>query len=87
MSPSELIYFFINGVAVVIAITILWFIFRKKRRVGIALTSILVSGFIGYVLYFPTLKTNKHSEAYEIVSDYLDKNYPNRAFTVCTGTL
>ncbi|MBO1914696.1 hypothetical protein J4G37_58965, partial [Microvirga sp. 3-52] len=33
-------------------------------------------------LYFPTLKTNKHSEAYEIVSDYLDNNYPNRVFTV-----
>ncbi|AOV08132.1 hypothetical protein [Sporosarcina ureilytica] len=63
-------------------ITILWFIFRRKRRVGIALTSILVLGFIGYVLYFPTLKTDKHSEAYEIVSDYLDKNYPNRVFTV-----
>ena len=46
------------------------------------LTSILVLGFIGYVLYFPTLKTNKHSEAYGIVSDYLDKNYPNRVFTV-----
>ena len=87
MSPSELIYFFVIGVAVVIAITILWFIFRKKRRVGIALTSILVLGFIGYVLYFPTLKTNKHSEAYEIVSDYLDKNYPNRAIHGCTGTL
>ena len=82
MSPSELIYFFVIGVAVVIAITILWFIFRKKRRVAIVLTSILVLGFIGYVLYFPTLKTNKHSEAYGIVSDYLDKNYPNRVFTV-----
>ncbi|WOV87701.1 hypothetical protein QWT69_00845 [Sporosarcina oncorhynchi] len=82
MSPRELIYFFVIGVAVLVAITILWFIFRKKRRIAIAFTSILVLGFIGYVLYFPTMKTNKHSEAYEIVSDYLDKNYPNRVFTV-----
>lgn len=82
MSPSELIYFFIIGFALVFTITILWFIFRKKRRVAIVLTSILVLGFIGYVLYFPTLKTNKHSEAYGIVSDYLDENYPNRVFTI-----
>lgn len=82
MSPSELIYFFVIGVAVVIAIAIFWFIFRKKRRVAIALTSILVLGFIGYVLYFPALKTKKHSEAYGIVSDYLDENYPDRVFTI-----
>ena len=82
LSPSELIYFIVIGVAVVIVTTILWFILRKKRRVAIGLTSMLVLGFIGYVLYFPTLKMNKHSEAYEIVGNYLDKNYPNRVFTV-----
>ena len=37
MSPSELIHFFVIGVAVVIAITILLFIFRKKRRTYFAI--------------------------------------------------
>lgn len=68
MSPSELLYFFVIGVAIIIVITLLWFIFRKKGRVRIALMSILVLGFIGYVLYFPTLKKNQHSKAYGIVS-------------------
>lgn len=82
MSPSELIYFFIIGAAVVIVTTIIWLIFRKKRRVSIVLMSVLVLGFIGYVLYFPTLKTNHHSEAYGIVSNYLDEKYPTRVFAV-----
>lgn len=82
MSPGELIYFSTIGFVVIVVNIVLWFIFRKRKNVAITLTTILGLGFIGYVLYFPAMKTNKHSEAYEIVSDYLDENYPNRVFTV-----
>lgn len=82
MSPGELIYFSTIGFVVIVASIVLWFIFRKRKNIAIILPTILVLGFIGYVLYFPTMKTIKHSEAYEIVSDYLDKNYPDRVFTV-----
>ncbi|MHA6260571.1 hypothetical protein ACXYMX_11860 [Sporosarcina sp. CAU 1771] len=82
MNPSELIYFTGIGVAVVVANAILWFIFKKRKRVAIAVTSILVLAFIGYNLYFPTLKMNKHSEAYETVRHFLDENYPDKEFKI-----
>lgn len=82
MSPGELIYFSTIGFIVIVTSIVLWFIFRKRKNIAIILPTILFLGFIGYVLYFPTMKINKHSESYEIVSDYLDKNYPDRVFTV-----
>lgn len=46
------------------------------------LASILVIGYIGYLLYYPTLKTNTHTEAYETVGEYLGKSYPDKEFTI-----
>ncbi|WP_438311708.1 hypothetical protein [Sporosarcina sp. FA9] len=82
MNPGELISFFNIGFAGVIAIIILWFIFRKRRKLVIALTSMLVLGYIGYFLYYPTLKINTHTKGYGIVIEYLDMNYPDKEFTI-----
>lgn len=82
MSPGELIYFLAIGFVVIAASIVLWFIFRKRKKLAIMLASILVIGYIGYLLYYPTLKTNTHTEAYETVGEYLGKSYPDKEFTI-----
>ena len=82
MNPGELIYFFLIGVALVVAISILWFIFRKRIKVASTVTFILVIGYVGYILYYPTLKINTHTERYEKITEYLAENYPNKKFTI-----
>ena len=82
MSPGELIYFFAIGFVVIVASIVLWFIFRRRKKLAITLASMLVIGYIGYFLYYPTLKTNTHTEAYETVSEYLEKSYPDKEFTI-----
>jgi hypothetical protein len=59
-----------------------WLIFRKRKKWAIALTSVLVIGYIGYYVYYPSLKVNTHAERYEQVIDYLAKNYPNKQFNI-----
>ena len=67
MNPSENIYFFLIGVTVLAVIILSWFIFRKRKKWAIALTSVLVIGYAGYYVYYPTLKVNTHAERYEQV--------------------
>lgn len=82
MSPSEIISFFLIGVAVFIVILFVWFTFRKRRKPAIALIAILVTGYIGYILYYPTLKIKTHAERYEQITDYLAENYPDKEFKI-----
>ena len=82
MSPSENIYFILIGVPVVAAIMFIWFICRKRKRLAIVFTSVLVIGYIGYYAYYPTLKMNKHAKGYEQVVHYLTEKYPDRMFTI-----
>lgn len=82
MNPGEVIYFFAIGFVVVMVSVVLWLIFRKRKRLAITLSSILVIGYIGYFLYYPTLKTNSHAEAYKTVSEYLEKSYPDKEFSI-----
>ena len=82
MSPGENIYFFLIGVPVVAAIMLIWFIFRKRKRLAIVFTSVLVIGYIGYYAYYPTLNMNKHAKGYGQVVHYLTEKYPGRMFTI-----
>lgn len=82
MSLVELIYFFAIAFVVIVASIVLWFIFRKRRKLAITLTSLLVLGYIGGFLFYPTLKMNMHTKGYEIVIEFLEKNYPDKKFTV-----
>ena len=86
MNPSENIYFFLIGVTVLAVIILSWFIFRKRKKWAIALTSVLVIGYAGYYVYYPTLKVNTHAERYEQVIDYLAENYPDKEFTILPQT-
>ena len=82
MNPGEVIYFFAIGFVVVMVSVVLWLIFRKRKNLAITLSSILVIGYIGYFVYYPTLKTNSHAEAYKTVSEYLEKSYPDKEFSI-----
>ncbi len=85
MNPSELITFFLIGLAVLFVIAIVCIIFRKRKKWAIALTSVLVVGYIGYVAYYPYLKVSIHAEKYEQVSEYLATTYPDREFMIIPG--
>ena len=82
MSPSENIYFFLIGVTIVAAIMIIWLIFRKRKKVALVFTSVMVIGFVSYYAYYPTLKVNKHAKRYEQVVHYLTEKYPDRIFSI-----
>ena len=82
MRPGELIIFLLAGAALLAVILISWVIFRKKKKWAIVLSAVLVVGYAGYYLYFPTLKVNTHAKRYEQVIQYLAENHPNQEFTV-----
>lgn len=82
MSPGEYIYFFVIAFIIFLVISFIWFLFRKRRKLVIILSSVLVIGYIGYYLYFPTIKKNTHAERYEQISDYLDEAYPDQNFNI-----
>ncbi|WP_199173103.1 hypothetical protein [Sporosarcina sp. P2] len=82
MNPGELLYFFAIGFVIVMVSVVLWLIFRKRKKLAITLSSTLIIGYIGYILYYPTLKTNHHAEAYKTVSEYLEKSYPDMEFRI-----
>ncbi|MBE4909863.1 hypothetical protein IMZ08_17650 [Bacillus luteolus] len=83
MSPSENIYFFLIGAIVLIVIIIfVWLIFRKRKKWAIALTSVVVIGYVGYYVYYPTLKVNTHEDRYERLVAYLGEYYPDKEFTI-----
>jgi len=82
MSPGELIYFLLFGVALLAVILLIWLVFRKMKKLVILLTSMLVIGYAGYYAYFPTLKVITHAKRYEQLLDYLEREYPNKEFTI-----
>ena len=82
MRPGELIIFLLAGAALLAVILISWVIFRKRKKWAIVLTAVLVVGYTGFYLYFPTLKVNMHAKRYEQVIQYLAENYPNQEFTI-----
>ncbi|WP_252503995.1 hypothetical protein [Sporosarcina sp. Marseille-Q4943] len=82
MSPGELIYFLLIGVAILPVILVIWLVFRRRKKLAIVLTSVLVIGYAGYYAYYPTLKVNTHEKRYEQLIDYLERDYPNKEFTI-----
>ncbi|QOR64874.1 tripartite tricarboxylate transporter TctB family protein [Cytobacillus suaedae] len=82
MSPSEIIYFFLIGAIVIVVIMFVWLLFRKRKKWAIALTSAVVMGYLGYYVYYPTLKVNTHEDRYERLVAYLGEYYPDREFTI-----
>ncbi len=82
MNLGETITFLFIGLAVLLAVGIIWFLFRKQKKWAIGLTSLLVAGYVGYYVYYPYLQVSVHAEKYEQVSEYLETNYPDRRFTI-----
>lgn len=82
MNPAELIYFMLLAGVCFIVLLVIWFIFRKRKKVAIVLTCVVVISYIGYYLYFPTLKEQEHAKKYEQVQTYLAATYPEQLFTV-----
>ncbi|WP_153732769.1 hypothetical protein [Sporosarcina obsidiansis] len=82
MNPGELIMYLLIGMALAVVILLNWLILRKRKKLAITLTGLLVIGYVGSYLYYPTLKTNTHANRYEQVIEYLSETYPNREFQI-----
>ncbi len=82
MSPSEIIYFFLIGAIVLTVIMFIWLLFKKRIKWAITLTSVVVIGYVGYYVYYPTLKVNTHAERYVRLIAYLGEYYPDKEFTI-----
>lgn len=82
MNPSEWITFTLFGFLLIIIIAIAWFVFRKRKKWAVAVTAVLVIGYVGYYAYYPTMKTNAHAAKYEQLVEYLETKYPGQQFTI-----
>jgi hypothetical protein len=82
MDLAESIVYMLYGFLVLIGIAIAWFIFRKRKSWAIAVTAVLLIGYIGYYVSYPIFKAHEHAEKYEQLTDYLASTYPDRQFTV-----
>lgn len=82
MSPSDVITFMLLGMAVLIVIGVVWVLFRKRKKWATVITCVLLAGYVGYYLTYPTIKVNTHAKRYEQIVDYLENMYPDREFDV-----
>lgn len=82
MKPGEMISFMLLGICVVFVILFICFIFRKWKKLSIALTLPLIIGYIGYFIFFPTIQENTHAKRYQQVEAYLSTTYPERHFAI-----
>lgn len=82
MSPAENLMFVVLGVGALLAIGMLFFVFRKRKRWALVLSGLLVISYIGFFAYQPYMKTEAHAEKYEEVIEYLALQYPEREFLV-----
>lgn len=82
MNPGEAIIYMLCGFLLLIIISISWFVFRKRKKWAVAVTVLLVIGYVGYYFFLPTLKATIHAVKYEQIIEYLDEKYPGRQFTV-----
>lgn len=82
MQLKESIDFLLLGLVLLFVIAAAWYIFRKRKKWAMLITAVLITGYMGYYFYLPTLKADTHAAKYEQIMEYLDSNYPNRQFTV-----
>lgn len=82
MKPGESIFFFMIGFLLLLIIVLIGFLLRKRRKVFIGFTVIVLISFISFYFYYPTLKKNTHAKRYEQIVEYLKDEYPNRKFSV-----
>lgn len=82
MNPKDLIFFMLLGTILIAVIGIVWFIFRKRKKWAVILSCALIIGYVGYYLYYPTIKVNTHAKRYEQIVDYLETTYPDQEFKI-----
>lgn len=82
MSPVELIQMIFFGSILVIVLAIVWFIFRKKKKIALTVTIFSVVVFILFFALRPYYIQQQHAERYEILVDYLHKQYSKYEFDI-----
>lgn len=82
MNPGEVIYFSLVAMAGIVVLGVIWLLFRKRKKLAVALTSLLVLSYAGYYIYFPTMKINTHAARYEQMVDYLATQYPQKEYKI-----
>lgn len=82
MNPVELIEITISGTILALCLGVFWVIFRKKKRIVLAVT---ISSVLLFTLFFalrPLYIQKQHAKRYSILVDYLHERYPDYEFQV-----
>ncbi|KXH81837.1 hypothetical protein [Sporosarcina sp. HYO08] len=87
MSPIELLVMMIFGSILILILTIMWFIFRKKKKIAFTVTVISVLAFVLFFALRPYYIKHQHAERYVIVADYLHEQYPEYSFEISPKVL
>lgn len=82
MNPADNIYFLFIGSIVFAVCLLVLFLFRKRFKLGLIISGLLIMGVFVYYLAFPTIKTMKHTERYDLLLTYLNTTYPNGEFEI-----
>ncbi len=87
MGPVELLLMMFFGSILVFMLAIVWFIFRKKKKIALTVTILSVFAFILFFTLRPTYIKKEHAERYEILVDYLHEHYPKYEFDISPKVL
>lgn len=82
MMPADLIGFMFLGVCMLIVIGIMALVFRKRKKVTLIISSLLIISYSIYFFAFPSIQANKHEKSYAVLTEYLAQQYPDQQFTI-----
>ncbi|MFC4411585.1 hypothetical protein ACFOZY_14250 [Chungangia koreensis] len=82
MSPVELIEITIWGTILTIFLVVLWIVFRRNKRMVVAVTICSVLLFSLFFALKPVYIKKQHTKRYTILVDYLNERYPDYEFQV-----
>lgn len=82
MMPGDLIGFLFIGACMLVVIVIVALVFRKRKKIALIISVLLLIGYGIYFFAFPSIQASKHQKSYVVLSDYLQKQYPTQQFDV-----
>ena len=82
MMPGDLIGFLFIGACMLGVIGLVALIFRKRKKVTLVVSALLLVSYGIYFFAFPSLQAAKHEKSYLVLTQYLAQQYPDQQFTI-----
>ena len=84
LKPQDSLFLIGIAVIILIAVALLFIVFRKRKKIARIIVSIIVSSYIVFVAIYPTILSNIHAKRYDELEEYLQNTYPNEEFYIDT---